>query len=206
MKDTPKLARTVPNSQFSALESPASFSHAEKPIFVVGCPRSGTTLLTTLLGRHSQLAAPPETYFCSQIATKIGASIQSEQEPEFSKLRGIRDLSIGSSTAKQIAAAEDQKEAFSIIANDVCKRWGKKRLVEKTPEHQFYWRQISSWFDDAKFLVVVARRKRCCTVMEQGAFFAGDPAETLCAQLEPIHAGIPKAIGESAQQFNAGEI
>jgi hypothetical protein len=35
----------------------------DRPVFVVGCPRSGTTLLTLMLSSHSRLAIPPETRF-----------------------------------------------------------------------------------------------------------------------------------------------
>ena len=34
-----------------------------RPIFLVGCPRSGTTLLSTMLHGHPRLAMPPETRF-----------------------------------------------------------------------------------------------------------------------------------------------
>jgi hypothetical protein len=37
------------------------------PIFVVGFPRSGTTLLQALLGAHPRIAAPPETYFLFRV-------------------------------------------------------------------------------------------------------------------------------------------
>ena len=36
---------------------------SERPIFVVGCPRSGTTLLSLMLSSHSRIAIPPETRF-----------------------------------------------------------------------------------------------------------------------------------------------
>ncbi|HEX6937649.1 MAG TPA: sulfotransferase, partial [Actinomycetes bacterium] len=35
----------------------------DRPVFVVGCPRSGTTLLTLMLHAHSRIAIPPETRF-----------------------------------------------------------------------------------------------------------------------------------------------
>ncbi|MCD0451882.1 sulfotransferase [Actinocorallia sp. API 0066] len=35
----------------------------ERPIFVVGCPRSGTTLLQLMLHAHPRIALPPETRF-----------------------------------------------------------------------------------------------------------------------------------------------
>src|SRR5215213_7338836 len=33
------------------------------PVFVIGCPRSGTTLLTLMLSSHRRLTIPPETRF-----------------------------------------------------------------------------------------------------------------------------------------------
>src|SRR5581483_3778228 len=35
----------------------------ERPIFVLGCPRSGTTLLQMMLHAHPRIAIPPETKF-----------------------------------------------------------------------------------------------------------------------------------------------
>jgi Sulfotransferase family len=47
----------------------------QQPIFMVGCPRSGTTLLASFLGVHSRLICGPETEFFTglQIA-KISAA------------------------------------------------------------------------------------------------------------------------------------
>ena len=39
----------------------------ERPIFVVGFQRSGTTLLQSLLGAHPRIAAPPEVHFFFRI-------------------------------------------------------------------------------------------------------------------------------------------
>jgi hypothetical protein len=36
---------------------------SNRPIFLVGCPRSGTTLLSVLLHAHPRIAMPPETRF-----------------------------------------------------------------------------------------------------------------------------------------------
>ncbi|NJL55543.1 sulfotransferase [bacterium] len=35
------------------------------PLFLVGCPRSGTTLLQSMLASHPQIASFPETKFSS---------------------------------------------------------------------------------------------------------------------------------------------
>src|SRR5881227_961779 len=36
---------------------------SDRPIFVVGCPRSGTTLFRTMLSAHRSIAIPPETRY-----------------------------------------------------------------------------------------------------------------------------------------------
>src|SRR5258706_789763 len=36
---------------------------ADRPIFILGCPRSGTTLLQLMLHAHPRIAIPPETRF-----------------------------------------------------------------------------------------------------------------------------------------------
>ena len=36
---------------------------SDRPIFVVGCPRSGTTMLSLMIHAHPRLAMPPESRF-----------------------------------------------------------------------------------------------------------------------------------------------
>ncbi len=39
--------------------------------FVVGCPRSGTTLLQTMLDCHPDLAVPPESHFIPRLGRRF---------------------------------------------------------------------------------------------------------------------------------------
>ncbi|WP_344867088.1 sulfotransferase, partial [Planomonospora alba] len=36
---------------------------SDRPVFVIGCPRSGTTMLQLMLHAHPRMAIPPETRF-----------------------------------------------------------------------------------------------------------------------------------------------
>ncbi|HYJ77354.1 MAG TPA: sulfotransferase, partial [Actinomycetes bacterium] len=36
---------------------------SDRPVFVVGCPRSGTTLLSLMIHAHPRIAMPPESRF-----------------------------------------------------------------------------------------------------------------------------------------------
>jgi hypothetical protein len=41
---------------------------AGAPIFVVGFPRSGTTLLQAIIGSHPRIASPPEMHYLRRVA------------------------------------------------------------------------------------------------------------------------------------------
>ena len=43
-----------------------------KQILIVGCPRSGTTLLQALLSSHKEIASIPETHFFPSLCSKFG--------------------------------------------------------------------------------------------------------------------------------------
>ena len=43
-----------------------------KQILVVGCPRSGTTLLQAVLSSHKEIASIPETHFFPSLCSKFG--------------------------------------------------------------------------------------------------------------------------------------
>jgi len=44
----------------------------KKLFFVVGCGRSGTTLLKSILCSHSDIYLPPETFFFTSISKRYG--------------------------------------------------------------------------------------------------------------------------------------
>src|SRR5439155_25383636 len=44
-----------------------------QPIFIVGCPRSGTTLVQCILSASSQAFSLPETHFFSSVLPAVGA-------------------------------------------------------------------------------------------------------------------------------------
>src|SRR5215469_14278561 len=48
--------------------------HANKPIFVVGSPRSGTSILTWCLGHHPNIFPVPESSWMGDFAHAVGAA------------------------------------------------------------------------------------------------------------------------------------
>ena len=69
----------VPEARTIAAErSPDPVQRDPVPI-VVGCPRSGTSLLAVMLDSHPMLAIPPETAFLGQVATLEGPAAELRQ-------------------------------------------------------------------------------------------------------------------------------
>ena len=47
---------------------------SDRPIFVVGCPRSGTTLFRVMLHAHPRIALPPENEYVMPAYHRVRSS------------------------------------------------------------------------------------------------------------------------------------
>lgn len=120
--------------------------------FIVGCPRSGTTMVQQALNRHSQVAIPPETkYFFSFFG-----------HPRRCQARHVErlnaDLGIRLPTpARRVRSAEDGRAFYELMARQYLRRLEKKGVThfgEKTPEHTGLLPRVRRLFPDAKVLVL----------------------------------------------------
>ena len=64
--------------------------------FIIGCPRSGTTLLRAMLDSHPRVAVPPESYFTVKAlrrAARYGGPEAFDRTALLADIRDKRDLS-----------------------------------------------------------------------------------------------------------------
>lgn len=150
---------------------------SERPIFVVGYQRSGTTLLQSLLGAHPRIAAPPEVHFWFRIADLADhwGDLRDDDRAR-AVVRELLDLPLG--MLDEAGFDEDRVfEAFlrtdrsyaallGTLMADFAERHGKQRWSEKTP-HQ---RPVRIWslLPDAQVLHIV-RDPRDVAVSEAAA-------------------------------------
>src|SRR5439155_25178504 len=99
--------------------------------FVVGAPRSGTTMLQQALNRHSQVLIPPETAFFSLL--HIGPAARRVHLERINADLGI-DLALPQGGIRP--AARPLYEAMARKYADRLGRTGATAFGEKTPEHQ----------------------------------------------------------------------
>lgn len=67
-------------ANFSSINLPGSSLKSDTPIFVVGMPRSGTTLVETILGGHSKIFACGEVNYLSQLLNATGPDLAGHEQ------------------------------------------------------------------------------------------------------------------------------
>ncbi|WP_045216487.1 sulfotransferase family protein [Desulfonatronovibrio magnus] len=169
-------------------------SDAGKPIFIVGTPRSGTTLTAKILGRHSRLFMPGETHFFEDIwARRKDLGSKFDQSCRLKILERLKTLYARYNEPDDQALVEALL-GNTQLCNNIIKRWnsykdvfstfmemqmlheGQKRWGNNTPKDIFYVQTIIEFFPQAKILVCV-RDVRDFLLSYQGKWRATAPEE-----------------------------
>jgi hypothetical protein len=120
--------------------------------FIIGCPRSGTTMVQQALNRHSQIAIPPETkFFFSFLGQSAGA-----QRRHLERLSA--DLGVRLGLPPEGVQTDDEARGFyeQMAAKYVARlgKTGVTRFGEKTPEHTGHLDRIRDLYPAAKVIVL----------------------------------------------------
>jgi len=100
-------------------DNPAQPILESPPVFIVGCPRSGTTLLRLIIDSHPNISCGPETQFLSEFYSVVGPRWERMKHFGFDKPYWHR----------KIAAF------FGDFQRDYAVRRGKIRWADKSPSY-----------------------------------------------------------------------
>jgi len=155
-------------------------------LFVVGCERSGTTLLRAMLDSHPELAIPPESYFAVPLLRHRGDL----EHPDGIAVDPVVDLLAGNSSFDEWGLDADSLRAAwhdappSSIADalrDLYSRWaiaeGKAIVGDKTPFHVRTMDLLAESFPEARFVHLI-RDGRDVAVSIVGAHFGSSSFAT----------------------------
>jgi hypothetical protein len=131
-----------------------------RPIFVVGSPRSGTSILTWCLGQHPNIFPVPESNWMGQFAVSVAASYQ------VGVARGDRTILSAMDISREEFFANFGRSINDLIlrhrANLERKRKTtrtpsepKMRWVDGTPEYSFHICALRKLFPEALFIHVL---------------------------------------------------
>jgi sulfotransferase family protein len=136
----------------------------DHPIFVVGYQRSGTTLLQALLGAHSRIASPPETYFLMRISNlrdyygdlrddaNLRRALHDTIEPPLPLFEGC-GFDEEALYERALETDRSYRALFHTVMSDFAQRHAKARWCDKTPGQRA--RQILQLFPDAQIVHIV---------------------------------------------------
>jgi SAM-dependent methyltransferase len=142
---------------------------AGRPIFIVGCPRSGTTLLQCLIATQKGVVTFPETHFFEQVANNVpenrDGSINLEMAiPAFERAAREMGMEIQDPTKRLRSStlADSNKKTLllellkaNLRARSLPVDLSTCRWVEKTPYHVFHIPEILTLFPEAKIICVL---------------------------------------------------
>ena len=120
--------------------------------FIVGCPRSGTTMLQQALNRHSQIAIPPETAFFSM----LGYSKWTQHE-HLQRIKEDLEIDLPTPPAR-LRCTLEARTFYEQIIRLYVERMDKPSIThfgEKTNEHLSRLHRIRRLFPDAKVILLV---------------------------------------------------
>jgi hypothetical protein len=134
------------------------------PIFIVGCPRSGTSVLRHILDRHPSLAICDETHFHRLVYLRRSAFGELSNPANRRRvidayLAGRQMKRTGLDTAdlaeKLLSEGVSYKALFACILSYYADSRGKPRYGEKTPQHALFLETLCEWFPNAVILHVI---------------------------------------------------
>ncbi len=165
-----KVDRQQDKSRQSALEpdgnrpgkrNSASIRSAA-PVFVVGCPRSGTTLLYHMLTSAGGFANyRSESNVFNLLGPKFGGLHSSRDRKALldvwlkSKLFRMSKLDPGEISARIISDCRSAGDFLRIVMQEVADAQGATRWADCTPEHLLYMREIKRQIPHALFIHIV---------------------------------------------------
>lgn len=130
-------------------------------LFLVGCPRSGTTLLQSLIAAHSQLVSFPETHFFTSILSprpllrRLGLASPHARTRFYRMLNNIGHPDIQTHLTRFAVSRRRYCRAFITVLDTITRHQHKQGWLEKTPGHLDHIDEIRVRVPGAKFIHLV---------------------------------------------------
>lgn len=156
-----------------------------RPIFVLGCPRSGTTLLQLMLHAHPRIAVPPETRFLVPIYRRRNefgdlreeanrrALAKAIVEPKKTRCYEL-GLDAGALVDEIVDGAPTLGSAFGVVFRAYARRFDKPRWGDKRPGYYQDIPALLRLFPDAQIVHLVRDGRDCVASLKAMSWFKGD--------------------------------
>jgi hypothetical protein len=135
----------------------------ESRFFLAGCPRSGTTLLQSLVASHPLITSFPESHFFSRVQAKwrwlraLGIASSDARSHLVSYFKEMGHEDVLQEWSWGTVSIRAHVEAFVRGLDAVARRREVPIWLEKTPQHLHYVDDIRQYVPGASFIHIVRR-------------------------------------------------
>lgn len=190
----------------SQMQSPKNKIINTPPIFIVGCDRSGTTLLRLMLNQSSELYITPETEFLA--SAKKNEAIYGDFSQPHQRYFFIRDLQTNRATAKTFTfpvlglTVTEAEEAISQIVPTnfagaaqavflaAARKNNKQRWGDKTPHQVRDISLLAETFPNARFIHMIRDGRDVAISMRKAGWLKGNILAIAHYWQQQVEAGI----------------
>ncbi|WP_242608582.1 sulfotransferase family protein [Actinomadura formosensis] len=179
---------------------PGPASRHDRPIFVLGCARSGTTLLRLMLHSHPRIAIPEETRFVVPTWT---ARCDFGDLTERGNRRALAEWITGNRSTKVhvlgldpaavideiVAGPPTLGSAIGIVFRAYARLHGKPRWGDKRPSYARHAGSLLRMFPDAQFVHLVRDGRDCVSSLLEMPWYKGDVHHAIAVWRETIDQG-----------------
>ncbi len=164
----------------------------DRPIFVGGCPRSGTTMLQLMLHAHPRIAIPPETRFVMDAYRRrrefgdltdpahrraLGRWIVDRRQTRFADL----GLDADEVVERIVAAPPTLGSALGAVFRAYAARFDKPRWGDKRPAYVSNLDMILRLFPDAQIVTIVRDGRDCVASLKEMPWHRADIYQSVAA-------------------------
>ncbi|WP_084961692.1 sulfotransferase family protein [Thermoactinospora rubra] len=173
---------------------------SDRPVFVVGCPRSGTTMLQLMLHAHPRMAVPPETRFV-EYAYYRRRNLGDMRDPANRRALAKR-ITVGKGTRfhdlgidadeyirRAVTGPGSLGSVIGLAFQMYAERFGKDRWGDKRPSYVRKVHLLRRLFPDAQFVHLIRDGRDCVASLKEMPWYRLDSFHAASAWAEAMDAG-----------------
>ena len=186
----------------------------KRPIFIVGCERSGTTMLRLILHSHANIAIPPQTKYLKKIyKRRLFFGNLSKQKNKnrivkwffdnHNKKTKIIDLGLNPNDIKSemIKSGDSLGSILSTIFKLYSKQYNKIRWGDKHPYYIKYLDQLFKLFSDAQVIHIIRDGRDAVASLKSMPWWKNNSIYSMLNWQEAISNGKRAKLKYTSDQF-----
>lgn len=181
----PMVTRLVDASAYATWKPVAGPSMLQSPVFVIGFPRSGTTLLEQMLDAHPDFGSMDERGYVYQLIERMEHAGQRYPAD-------LADLTQGD--------ADQLRAVYGRLVGRTLPNIGRRRLVDKNPLNMLCLPMILRLFPDARIILCI--RHPCDVLLSCSMQAFRSPAfRAMCSSLPRLARGYTEAFEQCCRHI-----